>query len=215
MSTVAARADRVGRAGTPALVAGPHGLHRGRAPAWWGMALLIVTEGMFFSILLTTYWFLRFQHGPQWPPGEIGKPDLLLVSIMTPILLLSSVPMHWAETGIKRGRRWQMNLGLAATFLMGATFLGLQGVEYAEKLREFTPQAGVYGTLFYSITGFHGIHVLVGLLLNLWLQYYGWRGFFTRDRHLPVENVAMYWHFVDAVWVAILLTIYVSPHVWS
>ena len=178
------------------------------------MVLLIFTEATFFTILLTSYWYLRFRHGPVWPPDGIDKPKLFLVSIMTPILLLSSGPMHWAELGIKKGRRWQLRLGLLLTFAMGATFLGLQAKEYVETLKQFTPRTDAYGTLFFSITGFHGIHVAVGLLVNLWLQFYAWRGRFTEDRYLPVEVGVMYWHFVDAVWVFILGTLYLSPHFW-
>lgn len=214
MSTVEAPRDRVRTPIEPDLTPGPYGLHRGRAPAWWGMVFLILTEAILFSILLTSYWFLRFQHGPQWPPGDIRAPDLFLVSIMTPILLLSSVPMHWAAAGIRRDRVRRLRIGLAVTLVMGATFLVLQGIEYADKLAEFTPRTDVYGTLFFTITGFHGFHVLVGLLMNVWLQVYAARGYFSSERSVPVENVAMYWHFVDAVWLFILVTVYLSPHTW-
>src|SRR5437667_2514972 len=127
------------------------------------MVFLVATEAMFITILLTSYWYLRFRHGPVWPPDGIAKPDLILVGIMTPILLLSSAPMHWAELGIKKGRQWQLKLGLLVTFAMGATFLGLQAKEYSETLKLFTPRTNSYGTLFFSITGFHGIHVAIGL----------------------------------------------------
>jgi heme/copper-type cytochrome/quinol oxidase subunit 3 len=214
VSTVEAPRDRIRYPTVPPLTPGPFDLAKGKAPAWWGMVLLIFTEATFFILLLTSYWYFRFRHGPVWPPDGIKKPDLLLVSIMTPILLLSSGPMHWAELGIKRGRVGRLKAGLLATFAMGATFLVLQGVEYASKLKEFTPRTDVYGTIFYSITGFHGFHVFVGLMLNLWLQYYAWRGRFSADHYLPVELITMYWHFVDAVWIFILGTIYLSPHFW-
>src|SRR5439155_14958560 len=126
-----------------------------------------------------SYWYLRFRHGPVWPPDGIKKPDLGLILIMTPILLLSSGPMHWAEQGVKKGKNRQLKVGLFLTFAMGATFLGMQAVEYATKLKEFTPTTDVYGTLFFSITGFHGFHVAVGLLMNLWRQFYAWRGRFS------------------------------------
>ena len=215
MSTVEARDDRALAPSEPTpLLAGPRDLSRGRAPGWWAMVLLIFTEATFFTILLTSYWYLRFRHGTVWPPDGIKKPDLFLVLIMTPILLLSSGPMHWAELGIRRGRQWQLRLGLLLTCLMGAAFLALQGIEYASKLEEFTPRTDVYGTLFYSITGFHGIHVFVGLVMNLWLQYWAWKEAFSERSYLPVEVVVMYWHFVDAVWIFILGTIYLSPHFW-
>jgi heme/copper-type cytochrome/quinol oxidase subunit 3 len=199
----------------PLVLAGPAGLHRGKAVGWWGMVLLILTEAMFFLILLTSYWYYRFIHGPTWPPGPIEKPELFLVgAVMTPMLLASSVPMHWAEQGIKKGRAWQLKLGLAVVFVMGATFLLLTAHEWSTTLKEFTPRTNIYGTLYFTIIGFHGIHVFVGLLLNLWLQYYAWRGAWTRERHLPVQTIAMYWHFVDGVWPFIVATIYLAPHVW-
>ena len=133
---------------------------------------------------------------------------------MTPILLLSSGPMHLAERGIKKGSLWQLRLGLFLTFAMGATFASLQVVEYLKTVKEFTPRTDVYGSLFYGITGFHGIHVAVGLLMILWLQYHAWRDRFSSDNYLPVEVVTMYWHFVDAVWVFIFGSLYLAPHFW-
>jgi cytochrome c oxidase subunit III len=188
------------------------GVHSGRALGWWGMVFLIITEGLFFSVLLTSYFFLRFQWGPDWPPGELGDPELFLVSMMTPVLLLSSGPIHWAAVGIRKGNVRRLRLGLLLTTLMGATFLGMQVYEVSNTLRDFTPQESAYGTLFFSITGFHGIHVLVGILLLLWLQFYAGR--FTAESHLPVEVITLYWHFVDVVWVFILTSLYLWPHVF-
>ncbi|HEX2267639.1 MAG TPA: cytochrome c oxidase subunit 3, partial [Actinomycetota bacterium] len=100
--------------------------------------------------------------------------------------------------------------------VMGATFLGFQAVEYREIVTEqFTARTNVYGSLFFTITGFHGLHVAVGLVMNGWVQWYAGRGRFSAERHLAVENVALYWHFVDAVWVFILFSLYLSPHLWS
>ncbi|HEX2090691.1 MAG TPA: heme-copper oxidase subunit III [Actinomycetota bacterium] len=209
MSTVHAPAQ-------PQSASHPEGISGGRATGFWGMVMLIFTEATLFGILLFSYFYLRFQSQPVWPPEGIDKPDLFLVSIMTPILLLSSGPMHWAHTGIRQGKVGRLRLGLLATFVMGATFLGFQGVEYREILTDqFTPRTNVYGSLFFTITGFHGLHVAVGLVMNLWVQWFAGRGRFTAERHLAVENVALYWHFVDAVWVFILFSLYLSPHLWS
>jgi cytochrome c oxidase subunit III len=198
----------------PALPRAPVGVEGGRTTGYWGMVLLIFTEATLFAILLTSYFFLRFQGNPVWPPDGIKKPELTLIAIMTPILLLSSGPMHWSELSIKRGHVGRLRAGLLVTFLMGATFLVLQGFEYHSTLQEFTPRTNAYGSLFFTITGFHGLHVAVGLLMNLWLQWSAGRGRFSAERHLAVENVTLYWHFVDAVWVFILVSLYLSPHVW-
>lgn len=188
---------------------------RGKATGYWGMWGLIATETMLFSILLASYWFLRFRFGPGWPPAGIPKPELLLpLYVMTPLLLLSSAPMHLADRSIRKRNRTLLIGGLLAVFAMGAAFMGLFAVEYLHKAKEFTPQTNVYGSLFYAVTGFHGIHVFVGLMMILWLLFYAARGAFSAERHLAVQLVAMYWHFVDVVWVFVLTTIYLSPHVW-
>ncbi|WP_207783951.1 cytochrome c oxidase subunit 3 [Micromonospora globispora] len=184
----------------------------GRSTGWWGMVMFVATEATLFACLLGSYFYLRFQYGPQWPPDGIEDPKLLKPLVMTAVLLPSSLPVVWAEHGIRRGQRWRLRAGLTATLLLGATFLTLQATEYAEKLKHFTMTTDVYGSLFYLITGFHGLHVLVGLTMIGWLLAASLRGgSFGAHRHDRVRNAAIYWHFVDLVWIAILFTIYLSP----
>ncbi|RZU75320.1 cytochrome c oxidase subunit 3 [Micromonospora kangleipakensis] len=184
----------------------------GRSAGWWGMVMFVATEATLFACLLGSYFYLRFQYGPQWPPDGIGAPELLKPLVMTAVLVPSSLPVIWAEHGIRHGQRWRLRSGLAATMLLGMTFLALQATEYAEKLKHFTMTTDAYGSLFYLITGFHGLHVLVGLTMIGWLLAASLRGgSFGSHRHERVRNVAIYWHFVDLVWVAILFTIYLSP----
>ena len=191
----------------PRHVSGTH------APGWWGMVMLIGTEAMLFGTLLASYFFLRFRWGPVWPPEGITIPELSLPLIMTAVLLSSSIPMHVADQGIRKGSGARLRWGLAVSFLLGAAFLGLQGYEYAEKLKEFGPTTNVYGSLFFTITGFHGAHVGIGLVLNAWTQVRAWLGHFDDERHLTVQNVALYWHFVDVVWIFIFASLYLSPNV--
>ncbi|MCX4471642.1 Cytochrome c oxidase polypeptide I+III [Micromonospora sp. MW-13] len=187
-------------------------LPAGRSTGWWGMVMFVATEATLFACLLGSYYYLRFQYGPQWPPPGIEAPSLLKPLVMTAVLLPSSLPMLWAEHGIRRGQRWRLRSGLAATMLLGITFLALQATEYAEKLRQFTMTTDAYGSLFYLITGFHGLHVLIGLTMIGWLLAASLRGgSFGAHRHDRVRNAAIYWHFVDAVWAAILFTIYLTP----
>lgn len=184
-----------------------------RAYGWWGMAWLIATEATLFAGLIASYFYIRFKTGPVWPPEGIEKPELELPLIMTAILLLSSIPVHLAETGIKKGNQGALKAGLAAGFLLGAVFLAITwGIEWPEKLDEFTPRTNSYGSLFYTLTGFHGTHVLVGLFFSAWTQVRAWKGAFNAERHLTVQNFTMYWHFVDVVWALVLATIYLSPH---
>ena len=210
MTVTEARAEPIAPAQEEAL---PRHVSGTQAPGWWGMVMLIGTESMLFASLLGSYFFIRFQSAPVWPPDGIERPSLQLPLIMSVILLSSSIPTHMAERGIKKGNQKTLRYGLLAGFVLGAIFLGMQlGIEYPEKLREFSPTTNVYGSLFYTITGFHGTHVLVGLMLSLWTQVRAWRGAFDEHRHLTVQNFVMYWHFVDVVWLFVVSTVYLSPN---
>jgi heme/copper-type cytochrome/quinol oxidase subunit 3 len=106
----------------------------------------------------------------------------------------------------------RLKRGLAAGFALGATFLIITfALEWPDAHDEFGPTTNVYGSLFFTITGFHAAHVLVGLLISSWVLTRAWQGAFDESRHLSVQNFAMYWHFVDIVWAFVLATIYLSP----
>jgi heme/copper-type cytochrome/quinol oxidase subunit 3 len=207
-------AEDVGGTRPRDLPAYPYHVSGGRSPGVWGMVLLIFTEATFFAILLLSYFYLRFRSGVVWPPDGIMKPDLFLVSIMTPVLLLSSGPAHLALASIRRGRPGRMRLAILLTMAQGATFIALQCVEYLRGIKEVRPQTNAYGSLFYTITGFHGVHVFVGLMLLGWLLVNSFRGRWTAESHVAVENVVLYWHLVDVVWVFIFVCLYISPHWW-
>ncbi|HET8655449.1 MAG TPA: cytochrome c oxidase subunit 3 [Longimicrobiaceae bacterium] len=186
----------------------PVGLRGKASPAFWGMALLIVNEASFFAYLLFSYFYLAAVAHGAWPPG--GRPELKLAIPNTVILLVSSGTMWWAESGVRKGRMGRLKLGLLITFVLGVIFLAIQGVEYASK--PFGLRADAYSSLFYTITGFHGAHVAVGLLMNLVVQVWVWRGLVTPTRRQAVTNIAWYWHFVDVVWLAVFTTLYLSPY---
>lgn len=180
-----------------------------RSLGWWGMVMFILTESSLFLALIFSYFYIQIG-APTWPPEGIKTPELRLPIIMTVILLTSSAPMFWAEAGIRQGSQGRLRWGLALAFILGAAFLGLQGYEYSNK--EFSPQTNAYGSLFFTVTGLHGAHLLVALLLNGVTQARAWLSHFDERRHVAVQNVAMYWHFVDAVWIVILSSLYISPH---
>jgi heme/copper-type cytochrome/quinol oxidase subunit 3 len=192
----------------PAAANGP------RSYGWWGMVWLIATEATLFGMLLASWFYIRAQTTPNWPPDGIEPPKLLLPLIMTVILWSSSIPVHLAERGIKRGSQRALRIGLAAGFVLGAVFLAMQfGIEWPETLREFGPRTNAFGSMFFTITGFHAGHVIIGLLLNLWTQMRSWQGAFDEHRHVTVQNFTLYWHFVDAVWAFVLVSLYLAPHV--
>jgi len=181
-----------------------------RATGWWGMVLFVATEATIFGCLLASYFYLRVS-APSWPPDGIKFPELMLPIPMTILLVGSSLPMWWAESGIRRGNTGRLRLGLAVAFVLAAAFLIMQGIEYSRK--EFAISTDAYGSLFYLITGLHGMHVLVALVMNIVVQLRAWLGHFDRRRNLAVQNLALYWHFVDGVWIFIFAALYLSPYV--
>ena len=180
---------------------------------YWGMALFVATEATMFASLLTTYLFLGTANA-SWPPAGIERPKLVLPPIMTLILLASSATMFWAEHGIKIGARNRLRIGLGLTILLGMAFLAIQGVEYHDKLEKLKPWANSYAASFYTITSFHALHVVTGLLLLGYAEIRAFLNHFDAEHHLAVKNVGLYWHFVDVVWLFVFATLYLSPRLY-
>ncbi len=171
-----------------------------------GMLLFIISEVMVFGAFFTAYFFIRVAEGEPWPaPGT--KLPVIPTLVNTFILFSSSFTMHWAELGIKRGNRRALKAGIFVTFLLGATFLFLQVNEYIHL--GFAPQNGAQETIFYSLTGLHGAHVLVGLVLLLIVNIRAFRGHYSPEQHRGVEIPGIYWHFVDIMWLVVYTTVYV------
>ncbi|MEP7245343.1 MAG: cytochrome c oxidase subunit 3 [Gammaproteobacteria bacterium] len=175
---------------------------------WWGMVVLIVTEAALFAYLLFSYFYISSQATGAWPPG--GPPKLDLAIPGTLVLLFGSVTMWWGEKGIRRGDRRQLLIGLGASVLLGIIFVALEGTEWSRK--DFTPASNAYGSLYFTVTGFHLTHVLVGVVMLTMLFVWTILGYFGVRRHSTVAIAVMYWHFVTAVWVAVFLTFYVTPY---
>jgi len=179
-----------------------------RAPSWWATALLVANDGALFACLLFAYFYIR-SRAAAWPPGDMKLPELQYPIPMTILLVGSSIPIWWAEHSITQGQVGRLKIGLLLAWLMGLGFLALQVLEYHQK--DFAISTNAYGSLFYAITALHGAHVFVALVMNGLLQVRTWKGHFDRRKHLAVQNVALYWHFVDAVWICIFLSLYLSP----
>lgn len=175
---------------------------------WNGLVALIASEGALFGYLLFSY----FYTGASAPPGWLLEPhpSLRLAGPNTVILLVSSVAMWWGERAVKRDRRGAALLGVGLALALGAVFALIQTWEWAAK--SYGPGTSSYGSLYFLITGFHIAHVLAGLatmaLLLLWIA----RGHFGPTRHLAVTIGSWYWHFVDAVWLAVFATFYLTPY---
>ena len=171
-----------------------------------GVKLGILSEVMLFAALFTAYFVIRSESG-GWPPAGHERPELLLPGLNTLLLVSSSVTMQWAVRAIGRGQVATMRLGLRLTLLLGSIFIIVQGYEFANN--GFGLSDGVFGSTFYTLTGFHGAHVLAGLGLMAIVARRARRGLVTAERHTALEAASYYWHFVDVVWVFLFSTLYV------
>jgi cytochrome c oxidase subunit 3 len=187
---------------------GPPPAHRSSRvePQLLGMLLFIISEIMVFGAFFTAYFFIRVAEGNPWPaPGT--KLPVEVAGMNTAILVSSSFTLHWAEQCIKKGNRFGLKAGMLLTFLLGCSFLFIQINEYANI--GFAPQDHAQQTIFFSLTGLHGAHVFIGLLLLLFVTVRAFRGHYSPEEHRGVEVPGIYWHFVDVMWLVVYFTVYI------
>jgi cytochrome c oxidase subunit 3 len=202
------------------------------------MSWFIFSEVMFFAVFFATLFYARqlvvpwlagegnnfFTHfllwdnfENAWPtagPGRTGDFEIMeawgIPAINTAILLSSGVTITVAHHMLRAGKRGGLVVWLAATWLLGALFIGLQADEYIHAYTELGLRldTGIYGATFFMLTGFHGLHVSLGtiMLIVVWLR--ALRGHFTPDHHFAFEATAWYWHFVDIVWLGLFVFVY-------
>jgi len=175
---------------------------------WWGALALIVTEGALFVYLLFTYFYLSAQTEQQWPPE--GLPSLTMPIINTLILLASSVSVWASEYCIRLKQiRWSISL-MALTIILGISFVTIQLIEWHKK--PYDMASDLYGSLYFTITGFHLCHVVIGIVVLLSLLVWISLGYFNDKRHAAVTIGGMYWHFVDIVWLFVFAALYLFPY---
>jgi cytochrome c oxidase subunit 3 len=171
-----------------------------------GMLLFIISEIMIFGAFFTAYFFIRGVGKAPWPaPGE-SLPKVV-AAFNTAILLSSSGTIHYALESIKAGNRRGLKVGMVSTFLLGLTFLFIQVNEYIHI--GFSPQDNAQGSIFYGLTGLHGAHVTIGLILLGMVTVRTFRGHYSADAHRGMEVPGIYWHFVDVMWVIVFTTVYI------
>lgn len=174
-------------------------------PAMLGLWAFIATEALFFGMLIGSYLYLRVRAGTWPPPGS--PPMELLVPLCNSVVLLSSgLTMHGAHASVRRGDVAVLRGGILATMVLGAAFLAGQAYEYTHA--GFGLGSGLLGSSFFTLTGFHGAHVLAGLIFLALVWVRAGKGVYTEERHLGVQAAALYWHFVDAVWVVLFTALY-------
>jgi cytochrome c oxidase subunit 3 len=131
-------------------------------------------------------------------------------ALNTIILLSSGLTVTWAHWGLKKQNRGQLILGLLATVILGFLFIGFQAYEYGHAIEELnlTLSSGIYGSTFYMLTGFHGLHVTLGATMLTVILFRAMVGHFSEHNHFAFEAVAWYWHFVDVVWLGLFIFVY-------
>jgi cytochrome c oxidase subunit 3 len=200
----------------------------------WGMSWFIFSEVMFFAAFFGVLFYVRVLAVPdlgglgghaqiwpdfaaQWPtagPAFAEKYSPMgawgIPAINTLILLTSGVTLTWAHWGLLKSNRTQLTLGLIATIALGALFLTLQVYEYHHAYSEMNLKlsTGIYGSTFFMLTGFHGMHVTVGATMLTVMLFRVLAGHFKPDHHFAFEAVAWYWHFVDVVWLFLFVVVY-------
>jgi cytochrome c oxidase subunit 3 len=173
-----------------------------------GMVLFIASEVMFFGGLFGAYFTIR-SAAPQWPPPDTPHLSAAYAAVLTAILVTSSVTMQLGVWAIRRNEQRRLLLFLAVSLILGLIFLCLQALEYANLIEEgMTLSSGVFGSTFYTLTGFHGAHVAGGAAFILIVLLRARSGQFTARYHDTVEMASYYWHFVDVVWLGLFSTIY-------
>ena len=172
-----------------------------------GMLLFIASEVMFFGGLFAAYFNARASVAAgEWHPPEHGHLDLPLAAVLTVILVASSFTMQFGVWAVRRGDVGKLKLWTAITLGLGITFLAGQLYDYSQL--GFGISDGVFGTVFYTLTGFHGAHVFGGTVGLTIVLARALRGQFSARNHIAVEAVSIYWHFVDVVWIGVFSTIY-------
>ncbi|MFQ5703849.1 MAG: heme-copper oxidase subunit III [Gemmatimonadales bacterium] len=193
-----------------------------------GMWIFLGSEVMFFTALIGSYIILRFGAPEEWAnPGDILA--IPVTAVNTFFLICSSVTMVKAFAAASAGDQKKLKLYLVATVLIGATFVSIQGFEYTQLLHEgFSPagyipgselaekaaagelpqSVGIYGSTFFTMTGFHGFHVTMGVICMIFVTVKAFRGKYTAADHRGVEVIGLYWHFVDLVWIILFTIVY-------
>ncbi|MHB1949072.1 MAG: cytochrome c oxidase subunit 3 [Gammaproteobacteria bacterium] len=219
---------------------GLHSLQMDRSYRWgmvWFIVSEIAFFGAFFGVLfyarlvsvptlggehsLDTHTFLWPHFQAIWPLLKNPNPQMFpgpsetiptwgIPALNTFLLLSSAVAVTWAVIGLKKNQRWQLNLGLIATVVLGATFLCMQAFEYHEAYTQLhlTLASGIYGTTFFMLTGFHAAHVTVGLTMLIVILIRCLKGQFSPEHHFGLEAVSWYWHFVDTIWLFLFVFVY-------
>lgn len=184
-------------------------LRRSMPSGWVAAILLIASEACLFGCMIATYFYLRFKTS-TWPPDGIAKPEVLLPVVLTAILVATCAPVYYAVRSARAGevkRAWWLILFATA---IQAAYLGLQLHLFVVDLGKFSPQIDAYASAYYALLGIHHAHVAIGLALDAWVLVKLFGGRITNYRLIGVRILGLYWYFVSAMAIAVVLT-QISP----
>ena len=175
-----------------------------------GMWVFLASDCLLFGSLISTYLLLRHRSVTGLGPTDVF--DIPFTSVSSFVLLMSSLTMALAVASIGRGDVHRNRVWLATTALLGGVFIGGQVYEFTTFYREgLGYTTNIFGSAFYTLTGFHGVHVSVGIVMLMSLLVMSLRGNLGPERAEAVEIVGLYWHFVDIVWIVIFTVVYLIP----
>ena len=198
-----------GAGGTPSAVHETR-TSTGLSNAKMAMWTFLGSECLLFGALISTYLLYRGRTEGGPPQSEVY--DIPFTSVSSFVLLMSSLTMVLALAAIQRGDEAKMRTWLMATALLGMTFIGGQVYEFTTFVEEgLTLRSSVFGSSFFVLTGFHGAHVTIGILMLLSLYGMSLQGRLPPENSETVELVGLYWHFVDIVWIVIFTVVYLIP----
>ncbi len=182
------------------------GINNGKVGIW----LFLASEVMFFTGLIGAYIILRAGQSTWGDPTSPDYPlNIPLTAFNTFLLICSSVTLVWGLQAIQQGDKLKGNLGLLFTTIIGAFFVGVQAYEYYHLVHDgMTPDKDIMASCFYAMTGFHGLHVALGVVAMAVVTIKGFMGHFTPKHHAIVEYTGLYWHFVDLVWIILFAIVY-------
>ena len=186
--------------------------HHSETKLQWGMTAFLGSELATFGAGFMYYFFIR---AGTWPPEGLPPLTSSLVLANTALLVASSFTLHWAHVAIRNENRRNFILGLAVTLLLGLVFIGGQVLEYYEFIvhEGFSITSGIYASAFFGLTGLHGLHVSLGAVILGIVFVRALFGQYSAERHVSVSTASMYWHFVDVVWVFLVVVLYVGAEV--
>ncbi len=169
------------------------------------MLAVLASESIFFLTLVSAYFYLR-SGNPSWPVPGASPSHLILPGANTALLLFSALSFYLGERAVRRDRIGQLKIWLTVTLVAGLLFVGGQALEFSRSGMQITDQA--FGGVFFTLMGFHAVHVLAGVLILAFLLWQAGLGDFSARRHAAVQVGAWFWYFVTAVWVILFTALY-------